>query len=52
MQAFSKPKTGYKTVQDFFKKEFEIPQEWQHLKFSDIVQLKDIYTNPESSSLY
>lgn len=34
-----KPKQGYKIVQDFFKRNFEIPEEWMYPKFLQVVKV-------------
>jgi len=34
-----KLKPGYKLVQNFFKKQFEIPEEWNYPKFSKVVKV-------------
>jgi type I restriction enzyme S subunit len=39
MQELSKSKFGYTLAQGLFKKRFEIPEDWEYPKFSDVVQV-------------
>lgn len=32
-----KPKHGYKVVKNYFKKEFEIPSDWNYVKYKDVL---------------
>ena len=38
----SKPKKGYKLVSNFFRKSFEIPEDWEYPKFHEVVKTNSL----------
>jgi len=47
-----KSKQGYKIVKDFFKRQIEIPQNWEYPKFSNVAKINPLTKTNSKSCQY
>jgi len=51
-QNITKPKSGYKLVKNYFKKTFEIPEDWQYVRYKDVLIEKESPINFNDDEYY